>query len=82
MGSLRRELFMLLLLIGFSSCAQAEDGKRNPVAAAEALRPGLTGKERLGPKWTDEQRIDNCKVPLDKRGPKPRPTACADLPPS
>ena len=33
----------------------------------------LTLKERLGAKWTDEQRIDNCKVPLDKRGPVPRP---------
>jgi hypothetical protein len=27
-----------------------------------------TGKERLGRKWMDEQRIDNCKVPMDKRG--------------
>jgi hypothetical protein len=38
----------------------------------------LTGKERLGPKWTDEQRIDNCKVPPDKRGTRPRPILCAD----
>jgi len=38
----------------------------------------LTGKERLGPKWTDEQRIDNCNVPPDKRGTKARPIACAD----
>jgi hypothetical protein len=36
----------------------------------------LTGKERLGEKWEDEQRIDNCKVPLDKRGTKPRPDSC------
>jgi hypothetical protein len=36
----------------------------------------LTGKERLGPKWTDEQRTDNCRVPLDKRGAKPRPDTC------
>ena len=35
-----------------------------------------TGKERLGHKWTDEQRIDNCNVPIDKRGNKPRPVAC------
>ncbi len=38
----------------------------------------LTGKERLGRKWMDEQRIDNCRVPLDKRGAKPRPDACSD----
>ena len=37
-----------------------------------------TGKERLGEKWKDEQRVDNCKVPLDKRGPKPRPGSCTD----
>ena len=35
-----------------------------------------TGKERLGGKATDEQRVDNCKVPLDLRGPKPRPDEC------
>jgi hypothetical protein len=36
----------------------------------------LTGKERLGPKWTDEQRLDNCNVPPDKRGTRPRPVGC------
>jgi len=38
----------------------------------------LTGKERLGRKWKDEQRIDNCNVPIDKRGTRPRP-ACARM---
>jgi hypothetical protein len=42
----------------------------------------LTGKERLGEKWKDEQRIDNCKVPLDKRGTKPRTDSCAHVPTS
>ncbi|MGY3444093.1 MULTISPECIES: hypothetical protein [unclassified Bradyrhizobium] len=42
----------------------------------------LTGKERLGRKWTDEQRIDNCNVPPDKRGTKPRPSACPHAPSS
>ena len=47
-----------------------------PVADA----PGrLTGKERLGEKWKDEQRLDNCNVPLEKRGPTPRPDACANV---
>jgi hypothetical protein len=36
----------------------------------------LTGKERLGRKWMDEQRIDNCNVPVDKRGRTPRPSSC------
>lgn len=40
----------------------------------------LTGKERLGEKWKDEQRLDNCKVPPDKRGSKPRPDICPKVP--
>ncbi len=84
---LLRRGHMLLLFISFSSCALAQDEKRGPSAvnaatSSETMRTGLTGKERLGPKWTDEQRIDNCKVPVDKRGPRPRPSACAEAPPS
>jgi hypothetical protein len=37
----------------------------------------LTGKERLGKKWMDEQRMDNCRIPLDKRGSRPRPDSCS-----
>ncbi len=48
-------------------------------SAAAGLPELLTAKERLGEKWMDEQRIDNCKVPLDKRGSKPRPDACAKV---
>jgi hypothetical protein len=40
----------------------------------------LTGKERLGRKWMDEQRIDNCNVPPGKRGSKPRPSGCPHTP--
>jgi hypothetical protein len=40
----------------------------------------LTGKERLGRKWMDEQRIDNCKVPADKQGARPRSSACPHVP--
>ena len=36
----------------------------------------LTGKARLGNKWTDEQRLNNCKVPIDKRGSKTRAANC------
>ena len=32
-----------------------------------------TGKERLSGKANDDQRVDNCKVPPELRGPKPRP---------
>jgi hypothetical protein len=49
----------------------------DPAASANGAVKQLTGKERLGEKWADELRIDNCKVPLDKRGTKPRPYSCA-----
>ncbi|MDF2994611.1 MAG: hypothetical protein K0R27_248 [Xanthobacteraceae bacterium] len=45
-----------------------------PAHAQETL------KERLGSKASDEQRADNCKVPPERRGPKPRPTGCAAAP--
>ena len=50
-------------------------------ATASPARPAelLTAKERLSEKWTDEQRVDNCKVPIDNRGPKPRPDTCSDV---
>jgi hypothetical protein len=69
-----------LLLIGFVSCASAQDGTLDSTHAAP--RRALTGKERLGPKWTDEQRIDNCHVPIDKRGTRPRSSACPNRPSS
>ena len=47
-------------------------------AAADGAR--LTGKERLGEKWKDEQRVDNCKVPTEKRGERPRTDSCARTP--
>lgn len=52
--------------------------------AGEAALPNqsgtLTGKERLGRKWSDEQRLDNCNVPVDKRGTRPRPNECVHAP--
>jgi hypothetical protein len=50
-------------------CADGEAGH---------VQPTRTAKERLGRKASDEQRVDNCKVPLDRRGPKPRPEECDD----
>ena len=81
MGSLRENFFIPLLLVSFMSVASAGDRKAEGSPSAPS-RPVLTGKERLGPKWTDEQRIDNCKVPVDKRGTKPRPSACSGAPSS
>jgi hypothetical protein len=36
-------------------------------------RGPTTGKERLSDKASDEQRVDNCRVPAERRGSKPRP---------
>jgi hypothetical protein len=52
-----------------------QEGEPEKTIRADPMR---TGKERLGGKSTDEQRIDNCNVPLELRGPKPRPDNCVD----
>ena len=69
------------IFLALPSSAQdrpASGGPPVPNAATQPLNlpKVLTGKERLGKKWMDEQRIDNCKVPIDKRGTKPRPNVC------
>jgi len=56
--------------------AAAENTPAQPAPEIADKVETLTGKERLGRKWTDEQRIDNCNVPADKRGAKPRPIEC------
>ena len=53
----------------------------NHVAAADGDQPGpavsatKTGKERLTDKASDEQRVDDCKVPPARRT-RARPTNC------
>jgi hypothetical protein len=57
------------------------EGQMDALPPDRAVKPGhpkaLTGKERLGSKWMDDQRVDNCKVPIDKRGAKSRPDTCS-----
>ena len=79
-----RVAFNALVLIGYVTCASAQERARDSTTTSltQTPRPVLTGKERLGPKWTDEQRIDNCRVPTDKRGIKPRSSACPNSPSS
>jgi hypothetical protein len=76
-------LLLTMVLAGQPSAfAQGTTSAPADVAApapSDVPRPS-TGKERLGGKWTDEQRLDNCKVPLDKRGSRPRPDTCAHVP--
>lgn len=46
---------------------------------ADAARPAFgrdTLKARLGDKASDEQRVNDCKVPPEKRAGSRRPAAC------
>jgi hypothetical protein len=67
---------LFAICMALPASAQDNAGKPAPSPAS----PVQTGKERLGRKWMDEQRIDNCNVPIDKRGTKPRPSACPHTP--
>jgi hypothetical protein len=64
----------LLLLVGLTASSETlrADGE------VSQIQPTRTAKERLGVKASDQQRVDNCKVPLDLRGAKPRLDKCGD----
>ena len=57
--SMKRLTAAMLVLAAVGSLAVAQDAR--------------TLKERLSDKASDEQRVDNCHVPLERRGAKPRP---------
>ena len=85
MEPIHRSLRFFLVAVCFATDAIAQDRQADqstPDAATvvPANGPSLTGKERMGRKWMDEQRIDNCNVPIDKRGTKPRPGSCLNAP--
>ena len=64
-------ILLLLAALAAPSATSRAEGEGSDV------QPVRTAKERLGGKASDEQRVDNCKVPLDLRGPKPRPDQCS-----
>jgi hypothetical protein len=85
MEPIHRALISFLFAMCLASSTFAQDRQPGqPASKAETARPVsgplLTGKERSGRKWMDEQRIDNCNVPIDKRGSKPRPSDCMNSP--
>jgi hypothetical protein len=74
-------LFTAVIVLCLAGSAGAQN--RAPLAVPASIQntpATLTGKERLGRKWMDEQRIDNCNVPPDKRGSRPRPSGCPHTP--
>ena len=85
MELIHRSLRFLLVAVCCASAAIAQDRQAdqttpNATTVAPANGPSLTGKERMGRKWMDEQRIDDCNVPIDKRGNRPRPPNCMNSP--
>jgi ribosomal protein L27 len=64
-------LLLLVALVAPGAIARA-DGEASDVGVIR------TAKERLGVKASDEQRVDNCKVPIELRGAKSRPDECGD----
>ena len=77
MSSLGRLVAMTLVVqTGLASTGGASCEERE--ARQSQAEPTRTGKEQLGGKASDEQRVDNCKVPLDLRGSTPRPDECRD----
>ncbi|HEY0525958.1 MAG TPA: hypothetical protein VGD08_21380 [Stellaceae bacterium] len=59
-----------------TSAVAAGDPSGTITAPAAPRKPGDTLKSRLSDKASDEQRVDDCKVPPERRGPKKRPTEC------
>jgi hypothetical protein len=58
---------LALLLLGLSMGAGPPLGQD---ASGDAAK---SAKERLSDKGSDEQRVNNCRVPLERRGSQPRP---------
>ena len=73
-----RSAVLVLAMAVCAGVAQAQPSAATRPAKSDSSGPVRTGKERLGNKWSDEQRVDNCKVPPEKRGSKPRPDGCAE----
>jgi hypothetical protein len=72
-------LVLVFAILGAVHSSAQERAPVDPKTARDTI-DSLTAKERLGRKWMDEQRIDNCKVPTDKRGAKSRSSACPHVP--
>jgi hypothetical protein len=63
-----------VVLLGYTMLSPAQATEpRGDAAAPQA--PMKTAKERLSDKASDEQRVNDCKVPAERRT-RTRPTRC------
>jgi hypothetical protein len=69
-----RATVTVALVLGIAGGTALSQDK--PPAVETSTKADETLKERLSDKASDEQRVDNCKVPLDRRGAKARPDGC------
>jgi hypothetical protein len=69
---------LLVMQIGLASAGGGSGAE--PATEDARAAPTRTVKERLSSKASDDQRVDNCKVPPELRGPKPRPDDCGHGP--
>ncbi len=74
--------YIIMLLIGPVRGEDTPPAPLQPVPQSATAAPAQTLKERLGDKASDEQRVDNCKVPIEQRGSKIRPDGCNHEPAS
>jgi hypothetical protein len=72
-----KPIFAVLTVWIAVSAMPADAPPQRGIAMAAATSPAATGKERLGDKASDNQRVNDCRVPPEKRGPIQRPTECA-----
>jgi hypothetical protein len=72
------EVIMWLIFLVFAGTTLATATVDDAAQLASDQRAAVkTGKERLGSKASDEQRVDDCKVPQAKRT-RSRPATCAE----
>jgi len=72
--ALRTSVAASFLVFAAAGSAAAAQPKPEPAKARV-----LTGKERMQGKWADPQRVNDCKVPEEKRGDSNRPDDCSHI---
>jgi hypothetical protein len=73
-----RNLVITIIVAVYLQASQTDRVFPQEIGSNQIGAQARTAKERLGSKAADEQRVDNCKVPLELRGPTLRPDNCGN----